>query len=111
MPTTKIADRQGLALKANIAAATGTLVALTFTQDSVQGTIASPLTGNITGVTTNALIGVVSVVIHNNGTAPTFDSKYKKLSGSGNYVTGVINYIWCMYINATEIIYSIQQRT
>lgn len=98
--------------KANKAAATGTVVALPFNQDSVQGTVASPLTGNITLNATGALLGVVVVVIHNAGSAPTFTSGvFKKLSGSGNYVTGVINYIWCMYINSTEIIYSIQQRT
>lgn len=100
-----------LALKADIAASTGTLVALTFTSDSVQGTIASPLTGNITGNITGAKLGVVTLVIHNHTTAPTFDSKYKKLSGSGSYVTGSINYIFCEYINDTEIIYSINQRT
>lgn len=101
----------GLATKANIAAGTGTLVDLTFVADSVQGTIASPLTGNITGNVTGAQLGVVTLVIHNHSSAPTFDSKYKKLSGSGSYVTGSINYIFCAYINATEIIYSINQRT
>lgn len=114
MAVTKIADRQtivAISTKADIAAATGTLIALTFVKDSVQGTIASPLTGNITGVTTGALLGVVTLVIHNSGTAPTFDSKYKKLSGSGSYVVSVVNYIFCEYINSTEIIYSIQQRT
>lgn len=100
-----------LALKANIAASTGTSVALTFTSDSVQGTVASPLTGNITGNITGAKLGVVTLVIHKHTTAPTFDSKYKKLSGSGSYVTGSINYIFCEYINDTEIIYSINQRT
>ena len=110
-PTFAKVNALEFALKANIAVNTGTLVALTFVADSLQGTIASPLTGNITGVTTNAQIGVVTIVIHNNGTAPTFDSKFKKLSGSGSYVTGAINYIWCLYVNSTEIIYSIQQRT
>lgn len=107
----KTAVNTALALKADIAAATGTLVALTFTSDSVQGTIASPLTGNITGNITGAKLGVVTLVIHNHTTAPTFDSKYKKLSGSGSYVTGSVNYIFCEYINDTEIIYSINQRT
>lgn len=97
--------------KANKAAAAGTVVALPFTQDSVQGTIASPLTGNITGVTTNAVLGAVVVVIHNAGTIPTFDSKFKKRSDSPAYVINQINYIWCMYINATEIIYYFHQRT
>lgn len=89
----------------------GTSAALTFATDNIQGTIASPLTGNITGSTTGAVIGKVVHVVHNSGTAPTFDSKFKKLSGSGSYVTGAINHIYCEYMGTTEILYTIQQRT
>ncbi|SMC45678.1 hypothetical protein [Pedobacter africanus] len=98
-----------LADKANIAAAQVTLTALTFTSDSVSGTISSPITGNLTGDVTGAKLGVTVLVIHNNGTEPTFDSKFKKLSGSGDYVTGQVNYIYCQYIDATHIVYSINQ--
>lgn len=88
---------------------TGTV--LTFVTDRVYGSITTPETGNISVDTTNAQIGVTNVIIHNSGTAPTFTSPFKKLSGSGNYVTSQVNYIFCMYINSTEIIYSINQRT
>ena len=87
---------------------TGTLIS--FTTDKVYGTLATPETGNITADVTNAKLGVTNIIIHNSGTAPTFGSEFKKLSGSGNYVTGVVNYIYCTYISATEIIYSINQR-
>lgn len=90
---------------------TTTGVALTFATDRVYGSIASPETGNITADVTGAKLGVTNIIIHNSGTAPTFDSKFKKLSGSGSYVISVVNYIYCTYINATEIIYSINQRT
>lgn len=86
-------------------------VSLTFVTDRVYGSIASPETGNITADVTGAKLGVTNIIIHNSGTAPTFDSKFKKLSGSGSYVISVVNYIYCTYINATEIIYSINQRT
>jgi len=86
-------------------------VALTFATDRVYGSIASPETGNITASATGAKLGVTNIIIHNSGTAPTFDSKFKKLSGSGSYVISVVNYIYCTYITSTEIIYSINQRT
>lgn len=96
-------------LKSDIAATQVAVAALTFTKDNVSGTVSAPITGNLTGNITGAQLGVTVLVIHNSATAPTFDSKFKKLSGSGNYVTGQANYIYCQYINATTIIYSINQ--
>lgn len=92
-------------------AGTATGTTLSFITDSVYGTIASPITGNITADVTGGQLGVTNIIIHNSGTAPTFSSEFKKLSGSGNYVTGVVNYIYCTFISNTEIIYSINQRT
>ncbi len=94
-----------------ILAGSTTGVVISFLTDMVYGTIASPETGNITANVSGALLGVTNIIIHNSGTAPTFGSEFKKLSGSGNYVINVINYIFCVYINSTEIIYSINQRT
>jgi hypothetical protein len=84
---------------------------ISFITDRVYGTIASPVTGNITADVTGGQLGVTNIIIHNSGTAPTFGSEFKKLSGSGNYVVSVVNYIYCTYITSTEIIYSINQRT
>ena len=89
---------------------TGTI--LTFLTDSVYGTVGLPETGSISADVTGGLLGVTNIVIHNNGsTGPTFSSQFKKLSGSGIYATGQINYIYCTYINSTNIIYSINQAT
>lgn len=88
---------------------TGTV--LSFVVDGVYGTIASPSTGNITADLTAAKLGVTNLIVHNSGSAPTFGAEFKKLSGSGNYVISVVNYIFCTYVSATEIIYSINQRT
>jgi hypothetical protein len=92
-------------------AGTATGATLSFVTDRIYGTIASPVTGNITADVTGAQLGVTNIIIHNSGTAPTFSSEYKKLSGSGNYIVSVVNYIYCTFITSTEIIYSINQRT
>lgn len=99
-------DLRYIKIEAN--SSTGTVIS--FTLDKVYGTLATPETGNITADVTNAKLGVTNIIIHNSGTAPTFGSQFKKLSGSGNYVAGVVNYIYCTFISATEIIYSINQR-
>lgn len=104
------ANIRQLKTKVNILPNQTSSAALTFAIDGVAGTVASPITGNITGSITGAVLGVTILVIHNAPvTPPTFDSKFKKLSGSGDYVAGQVNYIYCQYINATTIIYSINQ--
>ena len=105
------ATQTALNLKLSIESQSTTGTAISFTIDRVYGTLTTPETGNITADVTNAKLGVTNIVIHNSGTAPTFGSGFKKLSGSGNYVTGVVNYIYCTFITATEIIYSINQRS
>jgi hypothetical protein len=87
-------------------------VVLSFVTDTVYGTLLSPETATgITANVTGALLGVTNILIHSGGTSPTFSSPYKKLSGSGNYIIGQLNYIFATYIAPTEIIYSINQRT
>lgn len=50
------------------------------------------------------------LIIHNNGTAPTFAANMRETNVSKGYSTGVINYILVTYINSTEVIYTIFQR-
>ncbi len=100
-----------LNLKLSVESQSTTGTAISFIIDKVYGTLTTPETGNITADVTNAKLGVTNIIIHNSGTTPTFGSEFKKLSGSGNYVAGVVNYIYCTFINTTEIIYSINQRT
>ena len=97
--------------KLPIQAGVTTGVAISFLTDRVYGSIATPETGNITANVTGGQIGVTNIIIHSSGTAPTFGSEFKKLSGSGNYLLANINYIFCTYITSTEIIYAINQRT
>jgi len=96
----------------SLAASQSSGTQLEFTSDRVYGTLSSPETGNISADVTDGLLGVTNIIIHNNGsTGPTFSSEYKKLSGSGVYSTGTVNYIYCTYIESNEIIYSINQRS
>jgi hypothetical protein len=84
---------------------------ISFTQDRVYGTLASPETGSaITSNTASAILGVTNLIIHSASAAPTTGSDFKKLTGSSNYVAGV-NYIYCTYIANNQIIYSISQAT
>jgi hypothetical protein len=87
----------------------GTGTAVQFDKDRDYGTEASPETGNITLNSSGAVAGVVSMVIHNNSTAPTFSGVFKEMTGSSGYVTGVNNYIYCMYRNSSKVLYSISQ--
>ena len=103
--------KAALDLKLSIESPTTTGTVISFSTDKVYGTLATPETGNITADVTNAKLGVTNIIIHNSGTIPTFGSQFKKLSGSGSYVVGVVNYIYCTFITATEIIYSINQRS
>ena len=105
------ATQNALDLKLSVESQSTTGTAISFTIDKVYGTLTTPETGNITADVTNAKLGVTNIIIHNSATAPTFGSQFKKLSGSGNYSTGVVNYIYCTFITATEIIYSINQRS
>jgi hypothetical protein len=86
-------------------------VVLSFVTDTVYGTLTLPETGTtITANTANGLLGVTNILIHSGSTLPTFSSEFKKLTGSGNYSIGGINYIFASYITPSEIIYSINQR-
>ena len=105
------ATQTALDTKLSIESQSTTGTAISFSTDKVYGTLNTPETGNITADVTNANLGVTNIIIHNSGTVPTFGSEFKKLSGSGNYVVGVVNYIYCTFITATEIIYSINQRS
>lgn len=84
---------------------TGT--AITFVQDTVYGTIATPETGNITASYTGANLGTVALIIHDNGTEPTYPATWQKISGT--YSTTVTNYISAVYLDATHVKYSIYQ--
>lgn len=85
----------------------GTVVA--FDKDRDYGSEGSPETGNISYTTTGAQVGVISRVIHNHTSAPTFAANMVAGSNSGTYVTSTVNYIVCEYRHATLVKYWISQ--
>lgn len=97
-----------LKLRAELAATTSTGVAIKFDKPRTYG-ISSPETGNITFDSTGAVPGQVALIRHNHSSEPTFGSEFKKLSGSRNYASGVVNYIFCTYVSPTEILYTVDQ--
>jgi len=101
-----IATQTALDLKANKATQrSGSVIA--FDTDANYGTIASPLTGNITGDYTDAIIGVVQLLIHNDGVAPTIPATWIKANTSSSYTTGVVNYIAVTWLSSNIATYTI----
>lgn len=73
---------------------------IAFDTDANYGTIASPLTGNITGDYTDAIIGVVQMLIHNDSVAPTIPATWIKANTSASYTTGVVNFIAITWLSS-----------
>jgi hypothetical protein len=86
---------------------TGTSIA--FDRPANYGTIASPETGNITGDYTGARIGIVQLIIHNHSSVPTIPATWEKANTSGNYTTGVVNYIAVFWLSSDIAVYTIWQ--
>jgi hypothetical protein len=112
------ATQTALDLKLNITASTetgggGTLALVFSNTDTIYGSVTTAKTGNITTSTTSAKVGVTHIVIHNNTTtAPSISAtngSVFKLSGSGSYRVNVTNVIYFTCIDASTIVYSINQ--
>jgi hypothetical protein len=112
------ATQTALDLKLNITASTetgggGTLALVFSNTDTIYGSVGTAKTGNITTSITSAKVGVTHIVIHNNTTtAPTItaaNGTLSKLSGSGSYRVNVTNVIYFTCIDASNVVYSINQ--
>lgn len=90
-----------------LAAVDTTGTAISFAVPQIYGSEGSPETGNITINTTGLVKGMTQVLIHNNGTEPTYGSPIKIVGGA--YVTGVINYIYLHALATTRILVTINQ--
>lgn len=84
-------------------------VAVEFIQDTIYGTVASPGTGNITASYSSANKGTTILIIHQNGTEPTYPAAFKKMASSGTYSTTLVNYISAVYLDSSNVLYSIDQ--
>lgn len=110
--TGTLADQTDLqtALDAKLtAAAAGTTgTAIAFVVPQIYGSDGSPETGNITINTSGLVVGMTQLVVHNNGTQPTFGSECKIISGT--YATGDLNYIYLQAISSTVVLVTISQQ-
>lgn len=84
---------------------TGT--AISFAIPQIYGSVASPETGNITVVTTGLVKGMTQLLIHDNGTEPTYGGEIQIISGT--YSTTVTNYIMLMAVSTTLVLVTISQ--
>jgi len=82
-------------------------LSIDFTEPKIYGKSTVPNTANIINDLTNAKIGVIQKIYHNNGVAPTFPAGWVLLSGA--YVTGVLNIITCEFAEGTRVEYKIIQ--
>jgi hypothetical protein len=80
-----------------------------FDVDSIYGNTTSVLTGDIGFNSVGQVVGSSSTLFHNDTVAPGFDLTYHILTGSGVYVTGVNNLIFCTLVDTNYIVYSITQ--
>lgn len=88
------ATQTALDLKANNQSATSTDLTVTMTVDTLHWSYNTPLTGNLTINTTNAVRWVVCTVLHNASTVPTITGATKHV---WDYEPDTVNLIQIMY--------------
>lgn len=83
-------------------------LAVDFKTENVYGTSASPEAGAaITSSYVGAKRSQTIMIIHNAGAEPTYPAAFQVISGT--YVNSVNNYIMCMFLDTTMVLYSISQ--
>ena len=83
-------------------------VAISFTESEIYNTSAAAGTGNITNDLTNAQLGIVQKLYHQEGSAPTVPAGWV-LMGSVTYSTSVLNVIYAEWCGGTRVEYWIVQ--
>jgi len=81
---------------------TGTVI--NFTSLKIWNTPSSPATGNITVDLTDAQLGYIQKIYHNNSSSPTFPSSWVRL-GSNTYTTSTLNIIYAEWVSGTRVEY------
>lgn len=90
-----------------LAAVDTTGTAISFAIPQIYGSVASPETGNITIVTTGLVKGMTQLLIHDNGTEPTYGSEIQIIAGE--YSITVTNYIMLLAVSSTLVLVTISQ--
>ena len=85
-------------------AATDTGAVINFVKPTIFGSPTTAITANITNDLTNAKLGIVQKIYHNNSSEPTFPGTWVKL-GETSYVGSVRNIIYCEWCEGTRVEY------
>jgi hypothetical protein len=85
---------------------TGTLIS--FEKSNIYNTASSPATTNITEDLTDAKLGIVQKIYHNNSTPPTVPGTWV-LMGDGIYINSALNVIYAEWCGGTRVEYWIIQ--
>ena len=83
-------------------ATTGTVIS--FNAPLIYNTSAAPGTGNITDSLTDAKLGIVQKIYHNDGSSPSVPAGWV-LIGSGTYTTSALNIIYAEWCGGTRVEY------
>jgi len=105
-----LADDADLTLKLPIEVAMTTGTSISFEVDKIYGEVSNPVAGGITLDATNAKLGVTNIIVHNDASEPSYDPEFKRLKGSQDYLPSFNNYIYCTYMDASNINYTITQQ-
>lgn len=87
----------------------GTGLTIHFSGKTIFNLPSSPASGNISGDTTNAKLGMIQKIYHQSAVEPTFPATWK-LVGEGVYFTNELNIIYAEYVEPTWIEYWIIQQ-
>jgi hypothetical protein len=83
-------------------ATTGTVIA--FNESLIYNTSSAPGTGNITESLTDAKLGIVQKIYHNDGSSPSVPAGWV-LIGSGTYTTSALNIIFAEWCEGSRVEY------
>jgi hypothetical protein len=89
---------------------TGTTIS--FDEWKVYNTASTPGTSNVTTITTDAKLGTIQKIYHNNTTTPTFFNGVTAwtLIGDGVYMTNILNIIYAEWCGNNRVEYWITQQ-
>ena len=85
-------------------ASTSTDNEISFVKPTIHGNATTALTGDITNSLTDAKLGIVQKIYHNEATEPSFPAGWVKL-GDTIYVGSTINIIYCEWAENTRVEY------
>ena len=85
-------------------------VSIDFAAEKVYNTATSPGTGHISFSQTEAVLGVVQKIYHNDGTPPSFSGVSDiQIMGTGTYTVSVINVIYAEWTETDRVEYWVTQ--